>query len=82
MNFKTAIRYMKRGENVQSKVSGTIFTIKDGTLRAENIIVPPSFMEEEEMKGDWNVLRVAAHSHKKTIRLVYSVGGDSCHERK
>lgn len=82
MNFETAIRYMKKGENVQSSVSGTIFTIKDGSLRAENVIVPPSFMEEEEMKGEWKVLRVASLFHKQTIQLAYSVGGDSCHERK
>jgi len=76
MDFKTAIRYMKHGERVQSCVSGTTFTIRDGELRAENIVVPSSFMETEEM------MRVAAVSHKKTFHLTYSMGGDSCNEAK
>lgn len=82
MDFKTAIRYMKHGERVQSCVSGTTFTIRDGELRAENVVVPSSFMETEEMKGEWKVLRVAAVSHKKTFHLTYSMGGDSCNEAK
>lgn len=82
MDFKTAIRYMKQGENVQSCVSGTIFTIKDGSLRAENVIVPPSFMEEEEMNGEWKVLRSAAISHKVTYQMTYSMGGGTYTESK
>lgn len=78
MDFKTAIRYMKHGERVQSCVSGTNFAIIDGELRAENVVVPSSFMEAEEMKGEWKVVRVAALSHKKTIHLTMKIGGDYC----